>query len=772
MAEDCLLFSVISRAWLHGNGAITKPKISLLGVKMTMKKTKHILSYSASLALALLMSDSSIAAEKIKDKKLPAKNAKEAVSVSKTPDTIELKAVTVVGEAVQDVNNPYNKSYTVTNSSTATKTDTPIMDTPVSIEVVTQEVLKDQQAFRFQDAVKNVSGVQQRFAGGGFDSFIIRGFEAGQFQYRNGIRIPNLNFDFANVQQVEVLKGPASSLYGRAEPGGLINAVTKRASAEPYYSLEQRFGSYDFYRTQANATGAITADESLLYRFDLSYLNSNSFREHSFNDRIFVAPTLTWKPIDSTEFNLTVEYLNEDRVYDSGIPAIGNKIAPIPITRQFDTPGLNDNHENILVDFNWSHQFNDDWKIQNGMVYMHNDQEWNETYAGGLQADNRSLERFAWFGEHENDLHTVYVNLTGKFDTFGIDHSVLIGGDFFNQRQVEHATDDLIGTIDIFNPVFPSNLNLAQFDNLPRELFKNQQRGFYNDREDTWYGIYFQDQMAFFNDKLHIMGGGRYDWAHVAQESAYFTPLEKTAETNTNFSPRVGVTYQPWKWLSLYGNFIESFGANNGRSTTGQAFDPQLATQYEAGLKTEFFDGRLTSTLAYYHLTKNNVLTPDPNNTNFQVPIGEARSQGIELDIAGQLTDALSLITTYAYTDARITKDNSGNEGNRLPYVPEHSGSAWLKYAFQQAPLQGFSVGAGVYAASKRLGDAANSFQDGAYTRLDLFGSYTHKLGATNLTAQVNINNVTDTEYFILRDRARNLPAEPLTVVGSLRLEY
>ena len=739
---------------------------------MAIKKTKHILLHSASLTLAWLMLEPCLAAEKLNDKKLPAKNTKEAASVSKTPDAVELKAMTVTGEAVQDPNDPYNESYTVTNSSTATKTDTPIMDTPVSIEVVTQEVLKDQQAFRFQDAVKNVSGVQQGFIGGGFDSFIARGFQLGTFQYRNGIRIPGINFDFANVQQVEVLKGPASSLYGRSEPGGLINAVTKRASAVPYYSLEQRFGSYDLYRTQANATGAITADESLLYRFDLSYLNSNSFREQSFNDRVFVAPTLTWQPLDSTEFNLTVEYLNEDRVYDSGIPAIGDKIAPVPITRQYDQPGLFDTYESVLVDFNWSHQFNDDWKIQNGVVSNNQNNENNETFTRGRLVDDRTIRRVAWFGKNDTDLQTVYLNLTGKFETFGIHHSTLLGGDYFNQHSVGYATNTPIGDIDIFNPVFPSNLNLAQFDNLPLDFFKNQQGGFFEDRKDTWYGVYFQDQLSFFDDKLFIMGGGRYDWARVKLDSAFLSPLEKSVENNSRFNPRVGITYRPWTWLSLYGNYLESFGANNGRSSTLQAFDPQTAEQYEAGLKTEFFDGRLTSTLAFYHLTKNNVLTPDPNNPNFSLPIGEARSQGIELDISGQLTDALSLITTYAYTDARITKDNSGNEGNRLPYVAEHTGSAWLKYAFQQAPLQGFSIGAGVYAASERQGDAANSYHDGAYARLDLFGAYRYKIGPTYLTTQLNINNVTDTEYFILRDRGRNLPAEPLTVLGSLRLEY
>lgn len=219
---------------------------------------------------------------------------------------LTLPTVKVTGAVELDVNDPYNQSYTVTNSSTATKTDTPIMDTPVSIQVVPRAVLKDQQAFRIQDAVKNVSGVQQR-DNDGYDNFIVRGFDLGRLTFRNGIRIPLVNLDFANIQQVEVLKGPASILFGRIEPGGMINAVTKRPQEEAYYSLEQRFGSYDFYRTEASATGALTDDKSLLYRFDLSYMDKNSYRDFVLNDRIFIAPSLTWKPSDSTEFNLSLD---------------------------------------------------------------------------------------------------------------------------------------------------------------------------------------------------------------------------------------------------------------------------------------------------------------------------------------------------------------------------------------------------------------------------------------------------------------------------------
>jgi iron complex outermembrane receptor protein len=733
---------------------------------MTRKKTKHKLLHPVSLILVLLMSDSCLAAEESNDNKPSARNAKEAALASKTPGTTELEAMTVLGNVGND---PYNQSYNVTNSSTATKTDTPIMETPMSIEIVPQAVIQDQQAYRVQDAVKNVSGVQQRSSGGGFDRFIVRGFDVGELYYRNGIRIPRINSDFANVQQIEVLKGPASGLFGRIEPGGLINVVTKRPDTEAHYALEQRFGSYDYYRTQFNATGPVTSDEQLTYRFDLSYLNSDSFRESSFNDRIFVAPSLTWKPREDTEFNLTVEYLNEDRVYDSGLPAIGDRIANVPISRQFDQPGLNDNHEYWLVDFNWSHNFNDNWKIRNGVVALEYYQDNQETYTNAVLADNRTIERWTWFGDPDNNkisAQTVFMDVNGKFETFGIKHNVLVGGDYYYAKSYDSATAQPLDTIDLYNPVFPV---------LDIDALASAPRGFNYVESNEWYGVYFQDQMTFW-DTLHIMGGGRYDIAtngngysgsSLAEAKAAFDDIEQN-----KFSPRVGIVYQPWQWFSVYGNFVESFGPSNGRSNNGQPFKPQTATQFEAGIKTEFMGGLLTGNLAFFHLTKENTLTTDPNNPLLRVAIGEARSQGIELDVAGQVTEGLSMIGTYAWTDARITQDNSGNEGKRLPFVPLHSGSIWLKYDFTQAWMNGFSLGAGVYAASKRFGDAANSFSDGAYARVDLLAAYRFEAGPTRITTQLNINNVTDTEYFLMRSRVNNQPAEPLTVMGSVRVEY
>jgi iron complex outermembrane receptor protein len=295
---------------------------------MIIKKNKSNLFNPVSLVFVLLMTDTCMAAEELNNKKPPTKNAKESASVSQTPDALELKAITVVGEAENDPNDPYNKSYTVTNSFSATKTDTPIFDTPASIQVVPRAVMNDQKTTTIQGAVENVSSVRPQSTLGASNAFIIRGFRNGRV-YRNGLVANGLSvgertqFDTANLERVEVLKGPAAVLFGRIEPGGLINLVTKKPRDESYYSVEQRFGSYDFYRTEWDATGAITDDKSLSYRFDGSYQNNKSFRDFNFNDRVLVNPSLTWRPGDATEMSLEVEALHEDFQADRGLFAIG-----------------------------------------------------------------------------------------------------------------------------------------------------------------------------------------------------------------------------------------------------------------------------------------------------------------------------------------------------------------------------------------------------------------------------------------------------------------
>lgn len=718
------------------------------------------------------------------------REAVPASSGSNSGDTIALDKMTVSATAEYDQNDPYNEDYAVPNAITATKTDTPIMETPVSIQVVPQQVLKDQQAIGLENVLKNVSGVQQLWGGGNFyDSFIIRGFPTLQ-HFRNGVRLPEHAIDLANVERVEVLKGPSAMLYGRIDPGGMISVVTKRPLATPYYSIQQQFGSYDLYRTTVDATGPITDNGELAYRFNLSYLDAGSYRDAVNRDRVFLDPSLSWRPTEDTEFNLSFEYRSENVPYDSGLPALNGRVIDVPISRNLNQPMRQDHIESKLVDFNWSHRFGEHWKIQNGVVAQLVDYEFRELPTAEFQTrfslEDPFLRRGLYFEDFSRDMHTVYLNLTGEFETWGIRHKVLLGGDYYDKETNSKGFAAFAGTDEqrerffTFVNVFDRSTLKPPIDLAAAENLRKTAPNDFGFLEESWYGLYFQDQITLW-EKLHILGGGRHDWTRV--KNAFSSqPIQDSDINIVNtefFSPRVGIVYQPWSWLSIYGNFVESFGLNNGRSENNQPLDPETATNYEAGIKTEWFGGKLVSNLAYYHLTKENILTRKAVDVPILSTIGKARSQGIELDIAGEVYDGLSLIATYAYTDARITKNNDGNEGNRLPNVPEHAASFWGKYTFQQSELQGLSLGTGVYLASARQADTGNTVTLPGYVRWDAYAAYTFSIGATRLTTQLNVNNILDKRYFFNGDSQlfgasanNNFPGEPLTFMGLVRLEY
>ena len=255
------------------------------------------------------------------------------VPTTQSEEVQTLPEVTVTGEQAPET------GYKADTATTATKTDTPIFDLPVSIQVVPREVLDDRQVILLQDALETVSGVVPFAIGGGaFDSPRIRGFEAFRNVYRDGFRghfSANYIQSTAHLNRVEVLKGPASVLYGRMEPGGLINQVSKQPLAMPYYSLQQQFGSFDLYRTTLDAAGPLTEDQSLLYRVNFEYLDSGSFRDFVGAETVFVAPVLTWNLSDRTHITLNLQYQHSDRVTDRGLVAIGvpPRIAPIPFSR-------------------------------------------------------------------------------------------------------------------------------------------------------------------------------------------------------------------------------------------------------------------------------------------------------------------------------------------------------------------------------------------------------------------------------------------------------
>ncbi len=678
-------------------------------------------------------------------------------------------------------------NYNIKEATAATKTDTPIHDTPIAIQVVPRTVMDDQQVINVKQATRNVSSVvpsSYQF----YEGYIIRGFDTGSNVYRNGLRQPSFaDQQTANIEQVEILKGPAAVLYGRIEPGGLVNVVTKKPMAKSYYSIQQQMGSWDFYRTTVDATGPITEDGTLLYRVNAAYQKNHSFVDYLDNENFFIAPTLTWRPSEKFEFNLDLEFQRKEYVHfgtnGGGVPAIGKRPADLPRSRYIGNPSISVKNPNEqdrdYLGFDWSYAINDKWSLKHRVGYM--DVDYTTHYAGARafnEATGVLTQTLQGAFQNRRSLGT-NLDLTGKFQTGEIQHNVLLGVDYFRLKQYYYglglgSTVVPTTSINVFNPTYPNISSIV--DTSPDNS--------YFVRKEYWRGFYFQDQMKF-GEQWHLLLGGRFDDANhgTGNDSVIGGSVENAWQKlamrhDSAFSPRIGVLYQPVPAISLYGNYVESFGTNNGVDVAGKAHDPQKARQNELGVKAEMFSGKLTTTLAAYEITKTNILTRDPNNPLITIPIGEARSRGVEFDVTGKLSDCWSIIGSMALTSAEFTKDNSviNIQGNRLRGVPLHSGSLWASYDATSSN-RGWSYGAGIFFVGQREGDDRNTYQLPGYGRIDAFMSYKFQaLGAKVATTQLNINNLLDKKYFdhggSSNNRLNSYYGEPLNIMGSLRLEF
>lgn len=683
-------------------------------------------------------------------------------STSKIATT--MPEVKVTGSMESDT--PGNPSYTRTHASTATKSNTPLIKTPMSVQVVPRAVIEDQQAIQIEDAIKNVSSVFPGFTFGGLsEEFMLRGFNTGFLSYRDGFRFPAARLSLANIERIEVVKGATANLYGRIEPGGMINLITKRPQAQSYYALNQQFGSFGQYQTLADATGAFNANGTLLYRLNIEYLNKDSFRDFGFHKRIFVAPSITWKITPNTQFDVDFTYSNEDFMEDHGIIALGNHPAKISKSRFLGEPTDKSTLKLYNTAATLTHAFNDNWQVRGRFNHLRRDTIDPQTAGFDLNEATGDMQRYFYSGTATNDVFMGTVDVTGRFYTAGIEHNVLAGWDYYGQFGSVKSISLDASPINIFKPHY-SNVDLALN---PNNFFINQ--------KIEWNGIYFQDQITLF-DKVHIMGGGRYDWASndlglAFGEDQSLTDAKAAVQkvNNARFSPRAGIVYQPWEWLSFYGNYVQSLGtANAAFDANGNVLKPQIGEQFEGGFKTSFFDGRLNSNVAYYHLTKKNLAVSVPGQP-YSIPIGQARSQGVEVDISGQVARGLDLILTYAYTDAEVLE--GANKGNRLWNVPKHAGSLWARYDMQSEPLRGLSIGAGIYAMGKRPGDTANTYFLPAQARVDAMVRYRPPVLKSRLSLQLNAYNLADSTLYggTLGDRFSVNVGMPRTFVGSIRYE-
>ena len=651
--------------------------------------------------------------------------------------------------------------YFIPEATTGTKIDTLLRDVPASIQVIPKEVIEDRQVIKLNELADNVSGVQEQGTYGGINSqgYFIRGFSSEFEALRNGFR--DFGFttprDVANIDRVEFLKGPASILYGSVvSPGGVVNTITKKPLPDPFYQINGTIGNYDFYRGTIDLTGPVTQDRSFLYRLNAAYENADSFRDFVDNESTFVAPSVTLNVGEKTKITFDYEYQKYNYVFDRGFPA-DNVIFDVPISRFVGEPNLNDaeyksNGFTYTLESNFGE--NDNWKFRQGFNILNVTGSDRGVQPQGIDEDGRTVQRRFRASDSEQKNISFQNEITGKFNIGSIKHNILLGFEITSYSFTSDFFRGEIAELDIFNPVYG-----AQPENVRRT-------------SSNRYGadstaLYFQNLIEVTSN-IKFLAGGRFDWVDTFNEDLESnTTLNESS--NSKFSPRLGIVYQPSDSTSLYGSWTNSFNPQIfSRTRNDEPFEPETAEQFEVGIKQEFFDKRLSATLAYFDITKKNVATTDPVDPDFSIQTGEQKSRGVNLDIIGEILPGWKVIGTYAYTDAFISEDNDPElVNNRLVGVPYNSASLWTTYELQRGSLQGLGLGLGLVYAGEREAALPNDVKIPSYVRTDASISYKRN----NLRAALNFKNLFDKKYYNSQGFFI-VPAAPFTVLGSISVEF
>jgi iron complex outermembrane recepter protein len=696
-------------------------------------------------------------AEVVPDSNLVLNVTSQETMRGQTPD--EEIEIIATGEAETD-------NYYVPEASSATRTDAEIRDIPQSVQIIPQRIIKDQQITGIEEVVDNVSGVT--FLGdndGRGLNFAIRGFDNAPV-LRDGFRLYGSDYsepEVANLEQIEILKGPASILYGQVEPGGIVNLVSKQPLAEPNYDLQLQLGNRSLISPAIDFSAPLTEDKSVSYRLNAVYRNYESFRDYDRNfERFFIAPTVAIKD-KNTDITFNLEYAQDDNPADFGTLAFGNGVVDIPAERITNNPDDTVEKTYLSFGYNLEHRFNDKWKLRNSFRFL-NDRFDYSVLALPFTLDERTgiLER-GWADQFEEASSlNLYTNVEGKFKTGSVQHSLLFGIDLSrgNADGVTNFDFETSVPLDVFNP---------DYDALAKPDADNLTPLFDNDLQSDRLGIYLQDKIDLL-DNLILLAGVRYDT--VEQTLNNNIEATETIQEDDAVSPRLGLVYQPIEPISLYASYSESFNPSEDVVEGGTFLEAETGQGFEAGIKGEIIPNRLAATVAYFDITKQNVATEDPVDPFATIATGEQQSQGVELDLTGEILPGWNVFASYAYIDAEVTEDTIvENIGNKLAGVPEHSASLWTSYELQQGSLKGLGIGAGFNFVGERQGDLDNSFQVDNYflTNASLF------YRRDNWQANLNFSNLFDVEFIesVGNSRERGIyPGEPLTIRGSIAVQF
>ncbi|MEM9635428.1 MAG: TonB-dependent siderophore receptor [Pseudomonadota bacterium] len=623
-------------------------------------------------------------------------------------------------------------TFVASESTVGTKTDTPLIDIPASVSVVTAKEMEQRGVETLDEALAYTAGVLTDIYGSDnrYDHYLIRGFyQTGQGSYRDGLpmRIPGFvgsRIEPYGMERIEVLKGSTSSLFGLNAPGGLVNAVTKKPLDYKFGEIYTTFGE-DHVEGGADFGGPIDTDGKFLYRFTTKGQDSNDGTEYSNDDRVYIAPALTWRPTGTTELTFLGDYYKRDGNTSHGIP-FGSGIDPDTYLGEPDFDKMDTEEWNFGYQF--SHEFDNGLQFRQTLRYTDLDFTYESVYGAST---NASIPRYAWAVYGESQRFGIDNQLQYDTSFNAVNSRTLAGVDYYyEQVSEERYYGGSADGIDIHNPTYCGRACVSL--GAP----------FNWDQDRSTLGLYLQEEITFY-DKFIFTLGGRYDHVETNVEYPQFGSTFETIDDA--FTGRAGLTYKVRDDLSIYANYSESFEPVSGESTYADAPKPQEGTQYEVGVKYSpaFLDSALF-TLAAFDITQTNV--PYDTGGFVYAQLGKVRVRGIEFEGKVSLTDRLNATIAYSYWDPEILEDGTGgNKGNRPELVPNNIASAWLDYTIPgQWHFNDLSIGAGIRYVGSTYADNANTIKLDAYTVVDAAISYEL---FENATLQVNATNLFDEQY-------------------------
>ena len=628
--------------------------------------------------------------------------------------------------------------------------DIPQKQMPQSIETLDNAILDQKGITQLQDALDFSASISRKNNSGAlWDSFSIRGLSGNEnmpsgylingFSGGRGFSGPR---DVSNIEYIEVLKGPGSALYGRSEPGGTVNIVTKKPQFEQQGELKLSLGSDNFNRVEGDYTNGI--NDNTAFRINGAWQDSDSYREEVYTHKKVVTPSIYHQINASTSITYEFEYVDLAQLFDRGVVVLNDNFNTVPSSRYLGNPNDGDTqvysrgHQVTL-----NHDINNEWSLVVGANYR------SSTLTGfssdaelapsrqSLFDDGRTLTRQQRYRDYEVDDTSLKFELSGHFDTAGITHHLLMGADAYKYDLrtglYRYRGGNGTYTIDIYQP----NYNVARPE--VGLLYEN------NEQQDA-YGIYVQDQMDL-TDKIKLLVGLRFD--SVDQDILETKSAVLSSSSQSQVSPRIGLVYELNNAVTLYSSYSEGFLPLSGTDANGDPFGFEYSDSFEVGAKFSYQG--ITGTLALFDATKSNMLVADPVNVGFSAPIGKANSKGVELDLSTYITDDTKFNLSYAYIDASTANDiiNADwgvpiKEGSPLVNVPKNNLNLTLSH---QTALLGkeLELGASYQYTSERLGDAADlTFNLPSYQLVGIFGQ-------VNLTERtklnISVNNIFDEEY-------------------------